>query len=54
MAQAAISYQIKMLRGQVGEPLFVNEEARRCVSRGARVASRLATAFDEIKWRSTS
>ncbi|WP_137861764.1 MULTISPECIES: LysR substrate-binding domain-containing protein [unclassified Sphingomonas] len=50
MTQAAISYQIKILEERVGEPLFVRRGRRAELTvGGARVASRLATAFDEIE-----
>lgn len=50
MTQAAISYQIKVLEERVGEPLFVRRGRRAELTvGGARVASRLATAFDEIE-----
>jgi len=50
MTQAAISYQIKILEERVGEPLFVRRGRRaELTAGGARVASRLAIAFDEIE-----
>ncbi|MDF2383174.1 LysR family transcriptional regulator [Nostoc ellipsosporum NOK] len=50
MTQAAISYQIKILEERVGEPLFFRRGRRaELTAGGARVAARLATAFDEIE-----
>lgn len=50
MTQAAISYQIKILEERVGEPLFVRRGRRaELTAGGARVASRLSGAFDEIE-----
>ncbi|MBN8809836.1 MAG: hypothetical protein BGP17_18560 [Sphingomonas sp. 67-41] len=50
MTQAAISYQIRILEERVGEPLFFRRGRRaELTAGGARVAARLATAFDEIE-----
>ncbi|MEN2711578.1 LysR substrate-binding domain-containing protein [Sphingomonas sp. NPDC092331] len=50
MTQAAISYQIKILEERVGEPLFFRRGRRaELTAGGARVAARLASAFDEIE-----
>lgn len=50
MTQAAVSYQVKLLEERIGMPLFVRRGRRAKLTQGgARVATRLSAAFDEIE-----
>lgn len=49
MTQAAVSYQVKILEGRTGQPLFRRERKRVILTdAGRRVAAELSRAFDMI------
>lgn len=50
MTQTAVSYQIKLLEGSIGEPLFLRQTRRiSLTAAGARLAPKVSEAFDLLQ-----